>query len=1072
MKRVLSFRSVLIGMAGLLFLPAFLWGMSAFLMPVFAAPEKQAADITALRLAVEDLTASHPGEYPNGPRWLEQIAGLEKELSAAPGNAPAKERLEALKQQALLANPLLDGFGQILVIKRKADDPSLGLPQNWQGNCSLPLHKYHNEIALFSPRGGNAPLKTLFKPEKNVFIGDVDLNFDGERLLFSMPGSHGRSQIWEIRADGSGLRQVTPGDEPDVDNYDACYLPDGRVIYGSTACYQGIPCVAGSDSVANLCVMNADGTGARRLCFDQDHDWSPTVLGNGRVLYTRWEYTDLPHSNTRLLFHMNPDGTGQMEYYGSNSYWPTSVMYARPVPDHPTAVAAVVTGHHGVPRMGELVVLDPARGRSEADGAVRRIPGRGKAVEPVIMDNLVDNSWPKFLHPFPLSDKYFLAACQPTPSSLWGIYLVDAFDNMLLLREEPGWALLEPVPLRATPRPPVIPDKVKPGEKEAVVYIANIYEGPGLAGVPEGTVKSLRLVSYSYAYRKTGGLLGVVGMDGPWDVKRILGTVPVEPDGSALFRVPANTPVSVQPLDAQGRAMQLMRSWFTGMPGEAVSCAGCHERQNSTPPARNTLAARRAPSEVTPWRGPARGFSFAREVQPVLDRYCLECHDGGKKADATDLRGNVMITDWKSDFGGNGGGAAGKFSVAYASLHRFVRRPGIESDYHLLKPMEFHAGTTELAQMLEQGHYGVSLDPEAWDRLNTWIDLNAPYHGTWSEIYGADTLRETVARQRELDKKYAGLETDYEAVHPAVIAMPDAPPRSEPPKPAAPPAPDAPAGTGGETKLVDLGDGMMMEMVRVPAGSLFMDCGDGAPTARTAISRNFWLGRFEVTNEQYARFDPNHDSGVESMHAYQFGIHGHPLNGPKQPVVRVSWEDAMAFCRWLSERTGEAFALPTEAQWEHACRAGTATPFSFGGFDTDFSAHANLGDARLRDYALETYIQVHLIPNPGRYDDWVPKDARFNDGTFLSAEAGRYTPNPWGLCDMHGNVWEWTLSAYRPYPYNDGDGRNDPTLTERRVVRGGSWYDRPYRAASSFRLGYEAWQPVFNTGFRVACPAD
>ena len=302
--------------------------------------------------------------------------------------------------------------------------------------------------------------------------------------------------------------------------------------------------------------------------------------------------------------------------------------------------------------------------------------------------------------------------------------------------------------------------------------------------------------------------------------------------------------------------------------------------------------------------------------------------------------------------------------------------------------------------------------------------------------------------------------------------MPDAPPRSEPPKPAAPPAPDAPAGTGGETKLVDLGDGLMMEMVRVPAGSLFMDCGDGAPATRTAISRNFWLGRFEVTNEQYARFDPNHDSGVESMHAYQFGIHGHPLNGPKQPVVRVSWEDAMAFCRWLSERTGEAFALPTEAQWEHACRAGTATPFSFGGFDTDFSAHANLGDARLRDYALETYIQVHLIPNPGRYDDWVPKDARFNDGAFLSAEAGRYTPNPWGLCDMHGNVWEWTLSAYRPYPYNDGDGRNDPTLTERRVVRGGSWYDRPYRAASSFRLGYEAWQPVFNTGFRVACPAD
>ena len=148
--------------------------------------------------------------------------------------------------------------------------------------------------------------------------------------------------------------------------------------------------------------MNADGTGMRQLCFDQDHNWCPTVLNNGRVLYSRWEYSDAPHYFTRLLFHMNPDGTNQSEYYGSNSMWPNSIFYARPLPGHPTKVVAVISGHHGVPRMGELVVFDPALGRHEAGGAVQRIPGRGQRVAPTIRDALVDDSWPKFLHPYPL----------------------------------------------------------------------------------------------------------------------------------------------------------------------------------------------------------------------------------------------------------------------------------------------------------------------------------------------------------------------------------------------------------------------------------------------------------------------------------------------------------------------------------------------------------------------------------------------------------------------------------------------------------------------------------------------
>ena len=146
--------------------------------------------------------------------------------------------------------------------------------------------------------------------------------------------------------------------------------------------------MGGSDKVANLFIMDPDGTLVRQLTFDQDHDWCPTVLNNGRILYTRWEYSDTPHYFTRLLFTMNPDGTNQAAYYGSNSYWPNSTFYARPIPGHPTKVVGVISGHHGVPRMGELVVFDPALGRFEEQGVVQRIPGFGQKVEPIIRDRL------------------------------------------------------------------------------------------------------------------------------------------------------------------------------------------------------------------------------------------------------------------------------------------------------------------------------------------------------------------------------------------------------------------------------------------------------------------------------------------------------------------------------------------------------------------------------------------------------------------------------------------------------------------------------------------------------------
>jgi formylglycine-generating enzyme required for sulfatase activity len=1056
-------------------------------------------NIEALRRTINDLGKTYPDTYPNANIYLAGLAEFEKELPEIEARIVkddpwARRRLEemiALKREALLSNPLID-FTEIILIKRSAN--RLGLPANWQGNCSTASTGYDNEIAVLSAIGSDGKLTTLYRPANSQFVGDVDLNFDADKMLFSMPGGHGRWQIWQIGTDGKNLVQVTRGREPDVDNYDACYLPDGRIIYDSTAPMTGVPCVRGSSNVANLYIMDADGGNVRQLCFDQDHDWCPAVLNNGRVLYQRWEYTDTPHSNTRMLFHMNPDGTAQMEYYGSNSYWPNSIFYAKAVPNHPTKVVGIVTGHHGVARMGEMVIFDPGVNRHEASGVVQRIPGFGKKVEPVMKDQLVNDSWPKFLHPYPLSDKYFLVSAQPTPNSLWGIYLVDVFDNMLLLKEQKGYVLFEPIALRKTKRPPAVPDRVDPTTKNAIVYLSDVYAGPGLKGVPRGAVKKLRVFSYNYSYRGMGGLLGTVGMDGPWDIKRILGTVPVETDGSANFIVPANTPISVQPLDAEGKALQIMRSWMTAMPGEVLSCVGCHERQNMAPPAKNTIAALREPSRIRPWYGPTRGFSFKREVQPVLDAYCLNCHNPespeGKKLAAResipDLRGTEFIDDWSSVTPGNAGPDGGRFfSVSYAWLHRYVRRPGIESDYHLLTPLDFHADTTELVQMLKKGHYGVELDAESWDRIVTWIDLNAPYHGYWHEIVG-ERAKKLSRRQAELRALYAGVNEDLETIPeilpkpikpvahtPEVVRLAETRPRRR--TLGMTTARNLPTDTGGSTWTVDLGRGIKLELVPIQAGEFTMGDADvhavpdEQPSTVVRIEEPFWMGKFEVSNEQFRCYDPGHDSRVESKHAYQFGVHGFPLNGPKQPVVRVSWLEAMEFCRWLSDRTGRKFSLPTEAQWEYACRAGSDGKFSFGDLSTDFSPFANLADKKLRDFADNPYQVYAPLANATTYDDWIPRDNRFDDGVLVSSEIGRFKPNRWGLHDMHGNICEWTGTTYRPYPYRKNDGRNSLSAVEDKVVRGGSWYDRPKRATSAFRLAYRPYQKVFSVGFRVVC---
>ena len=1026
----------------------------------------------SLKLAIEDLIATYGGKYPRGKEFLGRLEKITNEKSP---------EFAALKKEALLANPLLD-FDHLLMVRTRSGNR---YSANWQTQTSAE-GPFDNELVVMSPLC-EGEVRVVHKPPPGKYVGDVNLYFDADKVLFSSQvDGNALAQVPNTkRTRGYALfemaidpktgekrgeaRMVSPNMGWDVDNFNGIYLPNDRIIFCSTAAYEGVPCVGGGDYVANLYIMDRDGKNVRRLTFDQDASWYPSLMDTGRVMYTRWEYTDSAHYFSRVLMTMNPDGTDQKGYYGSNSYWPNSMFYAHQTPGSPSRFVATITGHHSHPKGGALCLFDVKKGRNEAGGAVQFITGRGKKVEPIVLDDLARVYSPMFFHPLPLSDKYFLAM---TGNS---VYLLDIFDNMLCLKKsDKDGGYCEPLPLRKTNRPTVRPDRIDLKSKVATMLISDIHNTPGVEGLPHGTVKKIRVYRYEYGPRHMGGHYSM-GMETCWDARQILGTATVEDDGSASFNIPANTPVSLQPLDAEGKAVQLMRSWVVGMPGERLSCIGCHESQNMTSPSKTSKAMRREPETLTPWYGPARGFSFTREVMPVIDKYCVGCHDGKPGLERFEKMG-VKVHDRVVGTGPDTGKKFSQVGIpgfenpgkAWNNLHPYVRRNGPEGDYHLLTPLEFHADTSELVQMLKKGHHNVKLDDESWDRLYTWMDLNAVFKGSWSEC-GADQA--ILKRRMELRKLYALDEFNPEMMgKPYVksdkVVMPEPYRAQGEVKPEKPVVKDFRA----DSAELDLGDGVTMKVVRIPAGEFSMGSNDETPmeqpVTRVKIDKSFMMGTTEVTLRQYRQFDPSYVNGVYDMH-YKDQVHrGYYMDYMPLPVIRVSWTKAMEFCEWLSKKTGKKVKLPTEAQWEWACRAGTETPLSYGGLDTIFSRYANMADVTAKLMAVSG-VNPQPIQNPGPDVDFELKDPRSDDDTLFLAEVGKFAPNPWGLYDMHGNAAEWTRSDYKPYPYNDSDGRNAGDKETKKVVRGGSWHDRPFRCTSSFRLGFPAWQRVYHTGFRI-----
>jgi len=495
-------------------------------------------------------------------------------------------------------------------------------------------------LCVLELSGGEPKVQTLIDDPKGV-IRDVDVSYDGKRILFSWKKSDREDDyhLYDLDAASGSVRQLTSG--LGYADYEGCYLPNGDILFNSTRCVQIVDCWF--TEVSNLYTCDQDGRFLRRLSFDQVHTNYPTVMDDGRVIYTRWDYNDRGQLYPQPLFQMNSDGTAQTEFYGNNSWFPTTIIHARGIPGT-TKVLAIFTGHHSR-QAGKLGIVDPSKGRQENSGTQLIAPVRPTPAEKI---DAYGQQGELFQYPYPLNESQFLVSYAPLgwKRPLFGIYFMDIDGRRELLAADDKIACARMVPLAARTAPHLRPSLVDYRRPSGLYYMQDIYAGPGLAAVPRGTVKNLRVVALQFRVagigsNGNGGPAGgaIVSMpvsinNGSWDVKTVLGNATVYEDGSAYFEVPARTPVYFQALDAKGYVVQSMRSWSTLQPGEKAACVGCHEDKNDAAPVhyQGTLAMKAGPQDLMPFYGPPRGFSFSREIQPILDKHCIKCHDNRSKS--------------------------------------------------------------------------------------------------------------------------------------------------------------------------------------------------------------------------------------------------------------------------------------------------------------------------------------------------------------------------------------------------------------------------------------------------------
>jgi len=576
-----------------------------------------------------------------------------------------------------------------------------------------------------------------------------DVSFDGQRIVFAYadhrpPREEWQFFLYEIGADGTGLRQLT-GTSSDslagaggrmtvmIEDYDPCYLPDGGIAFISTRNQGGVRCHNGDRYCPTYLLYrcDADGSQMRQISFGEASEWDPAVMPNGQLLWTRWDYINRPVIPTLGLWTIRPDGTAAEHFFGNYTANPCRISEARPIPGS-QQVVATTSGHHTM-HAGSLILIDR---RIAPDGlsAITRLTPEATFPETEPYSPV------SFASPYPLSEELYLAAFSndPYPASMahvprpdaFGIYLIDSLGGRELVYRDPDISCLEPMPLSPRPLPPVLPSHVarSASASTGVFYLQDIYRST--QNIPRGTIKRLRVNELIPQPTQRVPHSSAVSYD---VLKRVLGTVAVGDDGSVAFEAPAGVPLQFQALDDQGMAVMTMRSFTHLQPGEQAGCVGCHESRNTGPLNPETLPATQLVQQLTPSSGPQYpgGLSFAKTVQPVLDRYCIDCHGLRETAGDINLLGSIDASDENL--------AATHYqllpSTAYAALlqeGRFVTIAQYFGETWYSEPNDYFAHAGALVPLLMQGHADVKVDPESFQRIVDWLDLNAPMYGTYS----------------------------------------------------------------------------------------------------------------------------------------------------------------------------------------------------------------------------------------------------------------------------------------------------------------------------------------------------
>jgi hypothetical protein len=540
---------------------------------------------------------------------------------------------------------------------------------------------------------------TVLLDDPEGAVRDPQIHYDGDRILFSYrPGGTHYYHLYEINADGTGLRQLTDGPFDDIE---PSYLPDGGIVFCSSRCNRFVPCWY--TQVAILYRCDGDGGSIRPLSSNIENDNTPWILGDGRILYTRWEYVDRSREDFHHLWAMNPDGTRQMVFYG-NALPGDVYLDAKPVP-----------GTNQV-----VLVNSPRHGRREHEGRIALLrtdlgpnaPDAQRIIHPGV----------NFRDPYPWSEDSFLVAQEDTLLRM----SVDG-ETQELFRLPRDWAaggawLHEPRPLRPRPREPVIPPAADLGDSTGRLLVADIYHGRHMEGVRRGAVTSLLILENLPKPVNYGGSMDPITYGGSYTLNRVLGTVPVEADGSVYAEVPPLRSLQLVALDQDDRSVKRMLSFLTVMPGEVSSCTGCHEPRTSPPPHASPsalLALRRPPSKIQPVLDTPEIFDYPRDIQPIWDRHCLACHDVDTYA------GRALLT----------GDQGGMFTHSYFTLSARLQiadgRDLARGDY---PPYTIGSAASYLMDKVDGSHHDVRLSAAELRRVKLWIDAAATFPGTYAAL--------------------------------------------------------------------------------------------------------------------------------------------------------------------------------------------------------------------------------------------------------------------------------------------------------------------------------------------------